>query len=587
LSGNPLFPASIQQIMTATKTPSINIGRLQSVNDGLPPRTNNVLSKNVFGMGGISGSVLGLDWSANYIYSVSKQHVTNRFNTSQIKFAAAVDAVTDPVSGRVVCQVSLTQYAGLFPGCEPLNVFGPTAPSASAYDWITDDTTFTLTNRMKDANFSIAGSPFSLWAGPVRFAITGEYRALSLRNRSSVEAATPPDCTGLRANCTPTTTAWQHDVSSSMYAKQNVKELAGELLIPLLKDFPLAQSLELNLAGRYTDYSTSGSVKTWKAGLTWQVVDGLRFRASRSRDIRAPTLQDLFAPVSVRPTGYTDLHTNILRVINLYSQGNADLVPEVANTTTVGVVLQPQFLSNFSLAIDLYKIRIGNAIISASGFSTDIQRECENSNGASPFCDLFDRPLPFSDRTPANFPTRVFSRNINAARQWTKGVDVEANYRFDLANVAEKLPGTLRIRALVSYQPTLKRQTISTVPATESAGIAGMSKVNANLGVDFTNGGLNVAVTERWQSNQHQSDPAINYDLRPDIPAYSYTDISLNYDIKVGDHSMVPFMTVENLFNKKPPIVGVQNNVPGLFFPGAPGFDIIGRYFTTGIRARF
>lgn len=587
LSGNPFIPDSIQRIMTATNTPSITIGRLQSIDDGLPPRVNHVLSTNMFAMGGLAGKIFGdFDWTANYVYSVSKQHVTNRNNTSQVKFAAAVDAVTDPATGRVVCQVSLTQYASLFPGCEPLNVFGPTAPSRSAYDWMTDDTTFTLTNRMKDANFSISGSPFSLWAGAIRVALSGEYRWLSLVNRSSVEAAAPPDCTGLRANCVGAT-AWQHDVSSSMAAKQNVKEVAGELLIPLLKDIPLARSFEVNLAGRYTDYSTSGSVKTWKIGATWEVVNGVRIRASRSRDIRAPTLQDLFAPLSVRPTGYTDLHTNISRTINLYSQGNPNLVPEVAKTTTLGIVLQPEFLRNFSLAIDYYNIRINNAIISASGFSTNIQRECEDSDGASPFCALFDRPLPFSDRSAANFPTRVFSQNLNAAKQWTKGVDVEANYRFDLASVASSLPGAVGIRALVSYQPHLRRQTISTVPSTESSGIAGMSKVNANIGVDYSDGGLHVLLTERWQSKQHPSDPTINYDLRPDIPAYSYTDISLNYDIKIGHHTVTPFVTVENLFNKKPPIIGTQNNVPGLFFPTAPGFDIIGRYFTLGVRTRF
>jgi iron complex outermembrane receptor protein len=586
-SGNPFIPASIQRIMTDTRTPSITIGRLQSVEDGLPPRTNHVFSTNRFGMAGFSGKVFGdFDWNVNYINSVSKQHVTNRNNTSQVKFAAAVDAVTDPATGRVVCQASLTQYASLFPGCEPLNVFGPTAPSKSAYDWITDDTRFTLTNRMEDVNFSLAGSPFSLWAGPVRAAVSGEYRWLSLLNASSVEAAAPPDCTGLRANCVGQT-AWQHDVSSSVAAKQNVKEIAGELLIPLLKDLPLANSFELNLAGRYTDYSTSGSVKTWKIGASWELTNGVRVRASRSRDIRAPTLQDLFAPLSVRPTGYTDLHTNITRTINLYSQGNASLVPEVAHTTTLGIVLQPAFVPRFSFAVDLYKIRINNAIISASGFSTDIQRECENSNGVSPFCALFDRALPFNDRSPANFPSRVFSQNINAARQWTKGVDVEANYRFDLTSLSDNLPGALGIRALVSYQPHLKRQTISTVAATDSAGVAGQSKVNANVGVDYSVAGFNVLLTERWQSKQQPSDRSINYDLRPDIPAYSYTDISLNYEIKVSGHTIIPFVTVENLFNKKPPIIGTQNNVPGLFFPSAPGFDIIGRYFTGGVRARF
>lgn len=590
LSGNPFIPQSIQNIMTATNTPSINIGRLQSREDGLPGRVNNVFSRNVFAMTGLKGKVLGsFDWDVNYIYSVSQQKVKNRNNTNQVRFAAAMDAVRDPATNRVVCQVSLTQFANLFPGCEPLNVFGPTAINDSAYDWVTDDTRFTLTNRMQSANFSVSGSPVTLWAGDVRMAVSGEYRWLSMRNRSSVEGPIPPNCTGLRpsANCTATTPAWQHDVSSSVFAKQNVKEIAGELLIPLLRDVPFIQAFELNLAARYTDYSTSGSVETWKVGASWEVSDELRLRASRSRDIRAPTLQDLFAPLSVRPTGYTDLHTNVTQPVNLFSQGNSTLVPEVANTSTVGAIYQPSWLPRFTLAVDFYEIKINNAIISASGFDTSIQRECEISDGTSPFCDLFERPLPFSDRTAANFPTRVFSRGVNAARQWTRGVDVESNYRFDLANFPGALPGEIGIRGLLSYQPTLRRQTISTVPATQSSGIAGMSKLRANLSVDYTSGGLNILITERWQSSQRPSDPAINFDLREKIPAYSYTDISLNYKMDVGGGTLTPFVTVENLFNKKPPIIGTQNNVPGLFFPSAQGFDVIGRYFTAGIRSKF
>lgn len=594
LSGNPFIPASIQQIMTATNTPSIRIGRLQSREDGLPGRVNNVFFRSVFVMAGLNGKVFGnFDWGLNYTYSENVNHVTNQNNTFTPRFAAAVDAVRDPATGRVVCQVSLTPYANLFPGCEPLNVFGPTAPSKSAYDWITSDTDFKLYNRMNDVNFSVSGSPFDLWAGPVRVALSGEYRWLTLDNRSSVEGAVPPDCTGIRdtVNCSASTPAWQHDVSASAYAKQNVKEIAGEVLIPLLKDVPLVRSLELNLAGRYTDYSTSGSVETWKIGGTWEIFPGLRVRATRSRDIRAPTLQDLYQPVRISVTGFTDLHTNISQPVSVISQGNANLVPEVAMTTTIGAVFQPDFLPGFSLAIDYYNIQIDNAIIAASGFDTSIQRECEVSNGTSPLCDLLVRPNPFSDRSAANFPTRVLSQNVNASKQWTKGVDVEANYGFDLSSISADVPGKLNIRALLSYQPTLKRQTLPSLPAQQSAGIVGnptglpgISKVRATLNLDYTSGGLNVLVSERWQSKQQPSDRSVNVDLRPDIPAYAYTDVSLNYKLKVGGTTLNPFLTVENLFNKKPPIIGGQNNVPGLYFPTGTGFDVIGRYFTIGIR---
>ena len=589
-SGNPFLPASFQQIMTATNTRTIDIGRLNHRDDGYPARENDATTTNVYVKTGLDGKFLeDWDWSANYSYGRSVARVYNRNNTSWVKFAAAADAVRNPANGQIVCAVSLTAYAGRFPGCIPLNPFGPTAPDRGAMDWINDDTVGTLANMMHDVNFSVSGSPFSTWAGPVNVALNGEYRTLSLRNNSNVDPTAVPDCSPFAsrptANCG--STSWQHDVTASMYAKQNVKEVAGEILIPLLRDAPFAQSLELNLAGRYTDYSTSGSVETWKIGGVWQINDQLRFRGTRSRDIRAPTLQDLFAPLSLRPSGYNDLHTNTTRILNVWAQGNANLVPEVAMTNTLGVVYQPTWLPRFSIAFDYYQIKINNAIVTQSAVNNTVARECEDSNGVSPFCDLYERPLPFSDKTPNNFPTRIFEQKLNASRSWTRGLDMEANYRFALEEVMESAPGNLGIRLLASYQPQLRSQSIPTVRPSEQAGISGNSKVRVNLGLDYTLGGLSVNISERWQSRQFPSNPTINFDERGNIPAYSYTDISLSYKFDLNGHEMRPFITIENLFNKKPPITGNNNSVPGLFFPIPQGFDVVGTYFTVGLRGKF
>lgn len=590
-SGNPFIPADIQQIMTDTGTETINIGRLQSRHDGLPGRVNDSDNQNIFVMTGVQGSLFGdFSWDANYTYSKNRLKVINHNNTSTPRFAAALDAVVDPATGRVVCQVSLTEYADRYAGCEPLNVFGPTAPSKSAYDWITDDTYLVLTNEMHGVNAAVTGSPFSLWAGDVRMAISGEYRWLTLDNDSSVEGTAPPDCTGIRdgLNCVGSP-AWQHDVSESNHAKQHVKELALEFLVPLARDLPLINALDLNLAGRVTDYSTSGTVRTWKAGAVWEPTSSLRFRVVRSRDIRAPTLTDLFAPESISVSGFTDIHTGISAPVIITRSGSPDLEPEIAYTNTFGVVFDPDFLPGFSVAVDYYEIEINNAIVGASGFSVDIQRECEASEGTSPLCDLLIRPLPFSDRSAANFPIGVLQRNVNASRQWTRGVDVETNYDFDLSSV----PGDFSIRAIVSYQPSLKRQTLPSLPAQESAGIVanptgrnGFSKVRAVLNLGYSLDGFDVRVTERWQSKQATSDPEA-YDLRPDIPSYSYTDLFMSYDLELGNSVMTPFITIENLFNKREPLIGGQNNVPGLFYPTGRGFDVIGRYFTVGIRGNF
>ena len=124
---------------------------------------------------------------------------------------------------------------------------------------------------------------------------------------SNVPSSTFVDCTGLRI-CNPALPSYAQSIIQPIHASQNVWELALETNVPVIVDAPLIQHFDLNLAGRYTDYSVSGSVQTWKIGFNWNVVDSLRFRGTTSIDIRAPTLDDLFRPATLLQNVFTDLH---------------------------------------------------------------------------------------------------------------------------------------------------------------------------------------------------------------------------------------------------------------------------------------
>src|SRR5205823_4783556 len=100
----------------------------------------------------------------------------------------------------------------------------------------------------------------------------------------------------------------------------------------------------LNAAGRITDYSTSGQVKTWKLGTVWKPVADLTVRVTRSHDIRAPTLFDLFAGRQVTSATLADPHTGGVNPIRIFTGGNPALVPESGDTFTVGFVVQPFWL---------------------------------------------------------------------------------------------------------------------------------------------------------------------------------------------------------------------------------------------------
>ena len=181
------------------------------------------------------------------------------------------------------------------------------------------------------------------------------------------------------------------------HASENVWEFSGEIGVPILKDIPLVQNLDADLAGRYTNYSVSGSVETWKVGLDWHVNDSVRFRGTTSVDIRAPTLNDLYSPKVSNSGPFLDPLTNFNPGgIQTVSWGNPNLKPEVSRTYTGGVVLTPSFIPGLTMSADYYQIKLTNAITTISGSNTAIANLCIASGGTSPFCTLYVRP----SRTP-------------------------------------------------------------------------------------------------------------------------------------------------------------------------------------------
>jgi iron complex outermembrane recepter protein len=589
LSGNAYLPAAAQDALTAAGASSFTVARFFNQVPGLQIATD---TTNVYAAGGLDGKIADVySWHFNYAHSRSEQTVTNMNNVDSAKFAAATDAVIDPATGGVVCHVSLTQYASLYPGCQPLSFFGTTNPVAAAY--VRQSTEFTLVNTMDDISANIGGKPFSDWAGPVAVNLSGEYRKLTLANNSDAQPGVPADCTGLRVNCDASTPQFVSNVVADMYAAENVSEAAFETEVPLLKNMPLVESLAFNGAVRETHYSTSGSATTWKLGLTWNLTDELEFRATRSRDIRAPTLVDLYSPVQSFFTGFNDIHTGVAGDTFNKSRGNPALTPEVAKTITAGFVYRPNWLPRFNVSVDYYDIKIGNVITAVDPNNTLIQTLCEQSGGTSPYCSLYTRPLPFSDHSPANFPTAIFTESLNVANTITHGVDLEANYNFDLASLSAHAPGNVAVRILGSYQPVLSTQTIPGTPYQESAGIAGfndynlgVSKIRVNAEVGYSLGGFNATLYERWLSSVAPYPPGIVSTI-PTIPAYAYTDLTLTYKVGVGEGDLQPFISIQNVFDKQPPNIGNNPSVPGLFYPTPLGYDVVGRYVTAGFRLRF
>jgi outer membrane receptor protein involved in Fe transport len=502
------------------------------------------------------------------------------------------------VNGQIVCQ-NATAAAN---GCVPINVFGNVTPSAAALAYIEPGAgPFQHTVQTENAaSLAINGEPFSDWAGPVSVAFGGEYR------REAYQVTADPYGNGVSPD-SPYSSAYPADpllstAGANWYAgnyhdgsgRYHVGEAFLESNVPLFDNDTFGKA-NFNPAGRWTDYSTSGVVYTWKLGGAWVLpYKPLRLRAVFSRDVRAPNLSELYAaPVSVTVPGFNDPFHNTALTILQNTIGNAALTPEKANNLEIGLALvHPEFLEGFSASIDYYRIRV-NGIISTLTAQQEvnfcyagIQQYCNNNvfnlnpaNGAQPYVNV---------------------QSFNLASVHTNGFDLEGSYQFSLDKV--HLPGFFTVRALATH--TINFLVNTGVPGAALIQDAGVNASNPPYGStpywklygtqswDFRNVGIDL--TERWFSDGvfgHQytvcqancpastvNNPTINYNT---MKGAFYLDIGGRYTVT---DKLQAFVKVDNLFNKDP-VAAPQTNTGIDINPAL--YDILGRTYRFGVRYNF
>jgi outer membrane receptor protein involved in Fe transport len=540
--------------------------------------------------GGLGGD---WKWDINAGYQQSTIRAVDLYNIDRGKLAAALDVVRN-ANGQIVCRAAATNAA--YANCVPLNIFGGIeAASPEALAYIYTPTFNRNRSRMETVAGSVSGSPFETWAGPVKVAVSGEYRRLRWDAVTNTDPTELANCAGISFNCTQgTTLRWFNNTMGPVpTVSQKVTEGALEVNVPLLRDMAFAQSFSVTGAVRRTHYSTSGNVTTWKLGADWQIVDDLRIRATRSRDIRAPNLFDLFTSTQIncgisavdKLTGTT--YNNLCNTVG----SNPDLEPEFANTLTVGAVLTPSFLPGFTATIDYYKIDVDNVILLQQGFSTPVLNFCADVQGNAPVCSLVSR-ANWTDRNPATNPiTATRSSQVNVAALHTWGVDTELGYHFDLAG------RDLSLRALIAYQPTNKfDQGPSGVISFAGAYNAGSNRLSAAakwrvtgvISYDITDN-INLTVLERWRSGLKAIyDDNVSV-VKAKLPSLGYTNVNLTWkpgETELGDYEF--YVNVANLFNKFPTVYYTGQPALPSSQPFTPeGDDVIGRVFTVGARVKF
>jgi outer membrane receptor protein involved in Fe transport len=586
---NPYVPASIQAACAANNITSFQYGVSNAILPNIKVSPTREQRRYVLGADG-KVDLFGTPWSYDTYYQHGENITDIRVNNITLtpRYNQAIQATM--LNGAIVC-ANATARAN---GCQPINIIGGAAPSASALAYIAPGAgPFQHTRQTQDVfSFNLSGEPFSLWAGPISVATGFEYRREFYRVNADPYgagvSATSPYSADYPADPILGTAGdnWYAGNYKNGSGKYDVYEGFLELNIPLFDNAALGKA-NLNPAVRVTDYSTSGTVETWKVGGTWDTpVDGLRFRAVTSRDVRAPNLSELFAaPIAVNVPNFTDPFRNTQVTILQNTIGNTALTPEISRNTEVGVVLSsPRWLPGFSVSVDYYTIKVKDVISSLS--ARQIVDLCFDRIGDT--CGSFNLNNP-------NGPNFVNVQPFNLASIETDGFDIEASYRW---RDPLGLPGTFTIRGLATH--VRKFVTDTGIPGAVPRDTAGVNSGSTPhwklLGIQtYDVGRLSLLVQERWFSDgiigaqyvqcQPGSCPVSTSNAQTIDNNYMsgalYIDIGGNYDVT---DKLNAYFKIDNLFDRDP-TPSPQTNTGIDVNPGL--YDTIGRIYRAGLRYNF
>lgn len=570
-SDNAFIPASVKQQLDALGITEFMMG---TTNVDLPTRkvdTERETERYVIGANGqFDAFGTSLRWDAYYQHGVTRTMEMARDVTNNGRLALAQDAIFHPVTGEIVCRSSVANPTN---GCVPLNRMGIGVASPAAIDYVIGHPFRNQKFTQDVAALNLSFDAFQLPAGTVALAIGAEHRREKISGHVD----------------TAFQTGWAVGNFLPSFGKYNVTEAYLEALVPIFKGF------EFNGAIRGTDYSTSGYVTTWKAGLTYQVIPDIRFRVTRSRDIRAPNLAELFQGGSTRVNAVQDpFNNNVSTPFAGTTTGNRSLAPEKADQWGVGVVLEPTFLPGVGLSVDYYDIRLKGGIGSVTA-QVAIDR-CHQ--GITAYCAAVVRgPNAYGTNL------QIFESPFNFATQKAQGIDFEMSYRTPLDRISSKLGGDFLFRAMATHYLKDYTDTGLGVPIEEAGQNTGSSPPNwlYRMSATYSNDPVSFTLTGRGISSGVYSNayvectancPASTPDNRTinnnRIKGAFYVDANLTYQFSVAGEESQIFLNVSNLFNKDPAVVasGPDGSSPSIPATNQALYDLLGRTFRVGLRVK-
>jgi len=497
------------------------------------------------------------------------------------RFNAAIDATV--LNGAIVCNSATARAQG----CTPFNLFSSQTVSPSTFAWIAPAAGPYQLNVFKEdvASVSFNATPLRNWAGDVSLAFGAEWRKEAYVTRADPYGngvtADTPNTSDYPADALLTTvgTNWFAGNFKNGSGSFTVREGFVELGIPLANG-PAIGKLDLNIAGRLAHYSTAGDATSWKVGGTWATpLEGFRLRGVVSRDVRAPNLNDLFAPASSATQNVLD-RANGNKNVQLIAQsiGNPNLKPEIGNTFEVGAVYSPRLLRGFNLSIDYYDIKLKQAISTLS--NQQIVDLCFVGNTAYCANVKLTGTLGTSD-----FPY-VIAQPFNLASLHARGLDIEASYQRSIGKYGKIALRGLATRAIDLISDTgISGQQIAQLAGNNTETGSGVPRWKALFSQTWSNDIASLTVTERVVSSGALDPYAIactsncpvstvqnpTYDFNF-IPGATYVDVGGTYEFRKDAQI---YFKVDNVFNHRAPPFG-----------GSTLYDTIGRMYRIGLRVK-
>ncbi|WP_229360333.1 TonB-dependent receptor plug domain-containing protein [Ferrimonas sediminicola] len=572
---NAFIGADLAELMDNNGLGSIMLNRFL---DDLGPRAEEnerTTQRYVLGVEGELAEGWMLD--AYGIFGQSDLRRDNGNNLILSKFAEASDAII--VDGEAVCRSESARAQG----CVAVNLFGDGALTSEMADYISTTSVMKAALQQTILGASVTNpSWLALPAGYAGVAAGVEYRKESMKTREDKLAASGDTF---------------FPAYSNEDAHYDVSEIYAELSLPLVVDKPGVERLEMDLATRYSNYSTTGATTSWKLGLSWVPVRDLRVRATLSSAFRAPNLREFYgaekdgyfsindscrasrlaelteaqrairsgncASLGVPADFDSDYDTVDLKGIE---SGNDKLEPEESRSFTAGMVYQPDFIDSLTITLDYWDIEITDAI-SKVGAQNIIDRCLDNPAGTeNQYCDLLGRD-PVTHEL-----TSLVNTYTNVAKQQASGVDVEIGYDTALGqgDLSTRLIGTYLIeRNEYAFQedPSLKE---------ELAGTPDHAKWQANLITGYRFHDWDLLWTLRYMDGvdvytpQFEDNYTKPYSTIMSYGTYVVNDLLLHYS---WDNGLKLGFGVDNLFDRNLPGHSMGNVV------GMGGYDNVGRFY--------